>query len=111
MITKYFRGLRVYIPLQQNDVAAELRGCTIRIVSPISPRSRVHTTLGMAHLDWMGKVIRAPKESSVGKVVYINNLVGIPLEYDGDGPAHIDMKELLRTCHADPKAILGNDGS
>lgn len=106
-MNKFFRGLRVYIPLTEKAMPKGLPGCTVRIVKKLNAASRVHAVLGRPDLTWQGVVIRAPDQAIVGKEVYFNENVGIPLQYDGASPAHITMEQLLRTCHADPQKILG----
>lgn len=106
-MNKFFSGLRVYIPLTEKYMPKGLPGCTVRIVRRLPATSRIHTTLGRTDLTWQGVVIRAPNPAIIGKEVYFNENVGIPLQYDGAEKAHITLVQLLRTCHADPEKILG----
>ncbi len=106
-MNKYFRGLRVYIPLGTPDVAAKLRGSTIRITKRLTERSRIHSVLGRRDLTWEGEVIMAQDRSTIGHPVYINEYAGHPLSYDGAAPSPDSLETILRQCHADPQKILG----
>ncbi len=106
-MNKFFRGMRLYVPLTEREMPKGLPGCTVRIVKKLTAASRVHNLLGRTDLTWQGVVIRAPDPSLVGKEVYLNENVGIRLPYEGEGAAHITLEQLLRTCHADPQKILG----
>lgn len=109
MIKHFFPGLRVEIP-DRADVARPIRGVTARLVSRIPKDSELYTKLGFTQLHWIAVVVDGP-QSTIGLKVYLNELIVVPLEPEGAVPAKITMDALLRTCHADPKAILGDEGS
>src|SRR5690606_8141205 len=105
-MNKFFRGMRLYVPLTERDMQKGLPGCTVRIVKKMNAASRVHRVLARSALTRQGVVICAPDPSTVGKEVYLNENVGIRLPYGGEQRAHITLEQLLRTCHADPQKIL-----
>lgn len=109
MIKHFFPGLLVELP-DRADVAKPIRGAIVRLRSRIPKDSDLYLKLGFKQLHWIAVVERGP-QPTIGLVIYLNESIGLPLEPEGAVPAKTTMESLLRTCHADPKAILGDEGS
>lgn len=109
MIKHFFPGLLVELP-DRADVAKPIRGAIARLHSRIPANSDLHKRLGFRHLQWEACIEKGPA-AAIGIMVYLNEAIVLPLEPEGAVPAKLTMDALLRTCHADPKAILGDEGN
>lgn len=99
----FFPGLMVYLH-NSSDVPKPIRGDYAVIRQRIPADHDIYKMLGYHHLHWIA-------ETAGGVMVYLNEQICTPVPPDGAVPAKITLEALLRTCHADPRAILGDSGS